>query len=164
MKEGWGRFSPLLLCLPAPPRCRFAIMAPPPARHARQTHRQHSAAVHLAMLSCSYAGCRQRQAMAALLNGGMLACKQHDSSGRTAFANSAGGTIRTAHDANARAIPPDALTALRSCACSRAELLLCRLQAYAKQWLPCPIAGCLPASSMTAVAVRRRDSERGGVA
>ena len=128
----------------------------------RQTHRQHSAAVHVAMLSCSYAGCRQRQAMAALLNGGMLACKQHDSSGRTAFANSAGGTIRTAHDANARAIPPDALTALRSCACSRAELLLCRLQAYAKQWLPCPMAGCLPASSMTAVAVRRRDSERGG--
>ena len=49
--------------------------------------------------------------MAALPNGGMLACKQHDSSGRTAFANLTGGTILTAYDANARAIPPNALTA-----------------------------------------------------
>ena len=49
--------------------------------------------------------------MAALPNGGVLACKQHDSSGRTAFANLTGGTQRTADDANARAIPPNALTA-----------------------------------------------------
>ena len=45
--------------------------------------------------------------MAALPNGGVLACKQHDSSGRTAFANLTGGTILTAYDANARAILPN---------------------------------------------------------